>query len=237
MTAGPGVTGAGPGVTGAGPASRTLVLSLGSNLGDRLANLQRGLIELCTPGLACLAVSGVYETRPVGGPEQGDFLNAVLLAASSLPAADILRRCQLAEAALGRVRAERWGPRTLDVDVVAYGDEVSDDPELTLPHPRAHQRAFVLAPWLELAPEAILPGRGPVADLLAAAGADGVRRLPALRLTLPGPAAIDTGSGESGGIEARGIGAGAVEAGAVGAGAVGASAVEAGPVQAGAPCR
>jgi 2-amino-4-hydroxy-6-hydroxymethyldihydropteridine diphosphokinase len=183
---GPGVTGSG--VTGPRAASRTLVLSLGSNLGDRLANLQRGVIELCTPGVTCLAVSGVYETTPVGGPEQGDYLNAVLLAASCLPADDILRRCQLAEAALGRVRTERWGPRTLDVDIVAYGEEVSADPELTLPHRRAHERAFVLAPWLEVAPGATLPGHGPVADLLAAAGTGGVRRLARLRLTLPGVA-------------------------------------------------
>jgi 2-amino-4-hydroxy-6-hydroxymethyldihydropteridine diphosphokinase len=157
--------------------SRAVVLALGSNLGDRLANLQGGIDALCAgPGLPVRAVSPVYETAPVGGPEQGAFLNAVLIAASALPARDVLARCRAAEAALGRVRAERWGPRTLDVDVIACGDEISDDPELTLPHPRAHQRAFVLAPWHDLDPGATLPGRGPVAGLLAAAGTAGIRR-------------------------------------------------------------
>ncbi|HBW18871.1 MAG: 2-amino-4-hydroxy-6-hydroxymethyldihydropteridine diphosphokinase [Streptosporangiaceae bacterium] len=165
-------------------AGRTVVLALGSNLGDRLASLQRGLEELCGPELTCTAVSPVYETDPVGGPEQGDYLNVVLLASSTLPAPEILARCQAAEAALGRVRSRRWGPRTLDADIVACGEEISDDPVLTLPHPRAHERAFVLAPWLDVAPDARLPGHGPVAALLAATGTSGIRRL-AETLTLP----------------------------------------------------
>jgi len=168
-------------------ARRTVVLSLGSNLGDRLANLQRGLRELCGPDLTCTAISPVYETDPVSGPAQGDYLNVVLLASSELPAPEILARCQAAEAALGRVRDQRWGPRTLDVDVLACGDEISDDPALTLPHPRAHERAFVLAPWLDVAPDARLSGHGPVAALLAATGTAGIRRL-AETLTLPQPA-------------------------------------------------
>lgn len=160
---------------------RQVVLALGSNLGDRLANLRAGTAALAAgPGLVITAASGVYETDPVGGPEQQDFLNAVLLATSDRPARAILRRCQEAEAALGRVRTVRWGPRTLDVDVIACGAEISDDPELTLPHPRAAERAFVLAPWLELDPDAALPGDGRVADLLACVGADGIRRLPGL---------------------------------------------------------
>ncbi len=156
-----------------------MVIALGSNLGDRLAALRQAVGLLGGPGsgLAAAAVSGVYETAPVGGPPQDDYLNAVLLAVSGLPARDILARCQAAEAALGRVRAERWGPRTLDADVIACGDERSDDPDLILPHPRAHERAFVLAPWLEADPDAVLPGRGRVADLLAAVGTGGVRRL------------------------------------------------------------
>jgi 2-amino-4-hydroxy-6-hydroxymethyldihydropteridine diphosphokinase len=166
--------------------SRTVVLALGSNLGDRLANLQRGVDEVCGPDLDCLAVSAVYQTAPVGGPQQDDFLNAVLLADSTLPATAILERCQRAEAALGRVKTVRWGPRTLDVDIIACGSEVSTDPHLTLPHPRAHQRAFVLAPWLDVAPDAYLPGHGPVADLLAEIGTSGVRRMPAARLALAG---------------------------------------------------
>ena len=167
---------------------RPVVIALGSNLGDRLSALQQAVGLLCAPGsgLACAAVSGVYETAPVGGPPQGDYLNAVLLAVSGLPARDILARCQAAEAALGRVRTERWGPRTLDADVIACDAERSDDPDLTLPHPRAHERAFVLAPWLEADPGAVLPGRGKVADLLAAAGAGGVRRLEDASLALPG---------------------------------------------------
>jgi 2-amino-4-hydroxy-6-hydroxymethyldihydropteridine diphosphokinase len=163
-----------------------VVIALGSNLGDRLANLQQGLFALCGGGLVCEAVSAVFETAPVGGPAQGDFLNAVLLASSSSPAREILRRCQGAEEALGRVRTVRWGPRTLDADVIAYGKEVSNDPDLTLPHPRAHERAFVLAPWLDADPTACLPGYGPVRHLLAAAGDGGVRRMPAMRLVLPG---------------------------------------------------
>jgi 2-amino-4-hydroxy-6-hydroxymethyldihydropteridine diphosphokinase len=166
---------------------RTVVLALGSNLGDRLDNLQRGVTVLCGDGLRCTAISAVFQTAPVGGPEQGDYLNAILLAESALPAMAILHRCQLAEAELGRVRTVRWGPRTLDVDIIAYGAEVRADPELTLPHPRAHERAFVLAPWLDVARDAWLPGCGSVADLLAAApDRAGVRRLDDVALTLAG---------------------------------------------------
>jgi 2-amino-4-hydroxy-6-hydroxymethyldihydropteridine diphosphokinase len=175
------------GQTGARP-GRTVVLALGSNLGDRLANLQQGLAVLCGAGLRCTAVSAVFQTAPVGGPEQDDYLNAVLLADSAMPAMEILARCQQAEAARHRVRTVRWGPRTLDVDIIACGTEVSADPGLTLPHPRAHERAFVLAPWLDVAPGAELPGQGSVASLLAAApDRGGVRRLSEATacLTLP----------------------------------------------------
>jgi 2-amino-4-hydroxy-6-hydroxymethyldihydropteridine diphosphokinase len=153
-----------------------VVLALGSNLGDRLANLQGGVDVLCAgPGLDQVAVSPVYETAPVGGPAQPDYLNAVLVAATSLPARGILDRARAAEAAAGRVRGERWGARTLDVDVIVYGNQASADPELTLPHPRAHERAFVLAPWHDVDPDAVIPGWGRVTDLLAAAGTAGVR--------------------------------------------------------------
>jgi 2-amino-4-hydroxy-6-hydroxymethyldihydropteridine diphosphokinase len=163
-----------------------VVLALGSNIGDRLANLQGGVDALCAePGLQDVAVSPVYETIPVGGPDQPDYLNAVLVAATSLPARAILDRGQAAEAGLGRVRAERWGPRTLDVDVIVYGSQVSADPGLTLPHPRAHERAFVLAPWHDVDPLAIIPGRGPVAELLAAVGTAGVRWRGDVRLRPP----------------------------------------------------
>ena len=157
---------------------RRVIIALGSNLGNRLENLQGGMDALFdAPGLTFVAVSPVYETVPVGGPEQPDYLNAVLMAETSLPARTVLDRCHGVEAALGRVRNEIWGPRTLDLDLIVYGDEVSADPELTLPHPRAHERAFVLAPWHAIDPDATIPGRGAVADLLAAAGPAGVRRL------------------------------------------------------------
>jgi 2-amino-4-hydroxy-6-hydroxymethyldihydropteridine diphosphokinase len=165
--------------SGAEQAARRVVLALGSNLGDRLANLQGGIDFLCAgPGLSCAAVSPVYETAPVGGPDQGDYLNAVLVATSALPARSVLERCQAAEAAFHRVRTRVWGPRTLDVDIIVCADEISADPELTLPHPRAHERAFVLAPWHDVEPDARIPGRGEIAGLLMAAGPSGVRRLP-----------------------------------------------------------
>jgi 2-amino-4-hydroxy-6-hydroxymethyldihydropteridine diphosphokinase len=164
----------------------TVVLALGSNLGDRLASLQGGVDVLCArPGLSGVQVSPVYETAPVGGPAQPEYLNAVLVAATTLSARAVLDRCQEAENALGRVRTERWGPRTLDVDVIVYGTEVSDDPELTLPHPRAHERAFVLAPWHAVDPGAVIPGRGRVADLLAAVGTADVRLCPDATLRRP----------------------------------------------------
>jgi 2-amino-4-hydroxy-6-hydroxymethyldihydropteridine diphosphokinase len=181
-------------VTGGACASgpeRHVVLALGSNLGDRLANLQAGIDALSEgTGLCRAAVSPVYQTVPVGGPEQPDYLNAVLVADTALTAREVLRRCQAAESARGRLRVERWGPRTLDIDIVACGEEICAGPELTLPHPRAHERAFVLAPWHDLEPEALLPGRGPVAELLAAAGGGDVRKLAGVRLDVagrPGP--------------------------------------------------
>jgi 2-amino-4-hydroxy-6-hydroxymethyldihydropteridine diphosphokinase len=164
---------------------RAVVLSLGSNVGDRMANLQLGVDVLVAGDLACPQASGVFETAPVGGPAQDDYLNAVLRAVSSRPARDILRLCAAAEAAAGRMRAVRWGPRTLDVDIVVCGEETSADPELTLPHPRAHERAFVLAPWLDVDAAAVLPGHGPVAGLLTRIGAAGVRRRSDLALLLP----------------------------------------------------
>ncbi|MFL0277767.1 2-amino-4-hydroxy-6-hydroxymethyldihydropteridine diphosphokinase [Mycobacterium sp. SMC-19] len=136
------------------------VLSVGSNLGDRLALLQSAVDGL---GRAVRAVSGVYETQAWGGVEQGPFLNAVLIVDD--PAADAhgwLRRAHELEQAAERVRTQRWGPRTLDVDVISChdgtgGTEVlSDDEQLTLPHPRAHLRAFVLVPWLSVEPQARL---------------------------------------------------------------------------------
>ena len=162
------------------------VLSVGSNLGDRLGTLQgcvHAIGEL--PETDVLAVSPVYETAPVGGPAQPDYLNAVVLAETTLPARELLDRLHEVEAAFDRVRVLRWGPRTLDIDIISFGGERSDDPELTLPHPRAHERAFVLAPWHDLDPAGRLPGRGAVAALLAGLGRDGVRRQPGMTLDAP----------------------------------------------------
>lgn len=157
--------------------ARSVVLALGSNLGDRRDILQ-GCVDAIAaiPEVQLMAVSPVYETVPVGGPPQPDYLNAVLLARTTLPAGTLLDRLHEVEAAFSRVREVRWGPRTLDIDIIAVDGEVSADPELTLPHPRAHERAFVLAPWHDVAPDAVLPGHGPVAALLARTDTAGIRR-------------------------------------------------------------
>jgi 2-amino-4-hydroxy-6-hydroxymethyldihydropteridine diphosphokinase len=161
--------------------NRPVAFSLGSNLGDRLEYLQGATALLAaTPGVVLTAVSGVYETDPVGGVEQPDYLNIVVLAESELAGAALLARAQAIENGFGRVRASRWGPRVIDVDLLAVGDEVSHDEALTLPHPRAHERAFVLLPWLDADPDAVLVGHGRVADLLAAIGTAGVRPRPDL---------------------------------------------------------
>jgi 2-amino-4-hydroxy-6-hydroxymethyldihydropteridine diphosphokinase len=130
------------------------------------------------PDTDVLAISPVYETAPVGGPPQPEYLNAVLLIQTGLPPRDLLDKLHGVEAGFGRVRAERFGPRTLDIDIISYDGQVSDDPVLTLPHPRAHERVFVLLPWSDLDPEAELPGRGPVAALLAGLDRAGVRPVP-----------------------------------------------------------
>jgi 2-amino-4-hydroxy-6-hydroxymethyldihydropteridine diphosphokinase len=154
-----------------------VVLALGSNLGNRQDILQ-GAVDAIVglPGIRVTAVSPVYETVPVGGPAQPDYLNAVVLADAARPPRELLDRLHEIEAAFDRVRVVRWGPRTLDIDVIDFGGERSDDPELTLPHPRAHERAFVLGPWRDVDPDATLPGHGPVAELLAEADRSGLRR-------------------------------------------------------------
>jgi 2-amino-4-hydroxy-6-hydroxymethyldihydropteridine diphosphokinase len=154
-----------------------VVLALGSNLGDRLAHLRSAVRSaVVDPDLTDVRWSPVYETEPVGGPAQDDFLNAVLTGETDIAAPDLLAKAQSWEAAAARERAIRWGPRTLDVDVIAIGDIRLHDPDLTVPHPLAHERAFVLAPWHDLEPDAVLPGRGRVIDLLADLHHAGVRR-------------------------------------------------------------
>lgn len=167
-----------------------VVLSLGSNLGDRFDNLQEAVDTLFdAPGLVFVSLSPVYETTPVGGPPQGDFLNAVLVAGTRLAPETLLERVLNIENSLDRIREVRWGPRTLDIDIVLFGGVKSDDPHLTLPHPRAHERAFVLVPWADIAPDMDLPGHGRVGDLARAmaesGGTAGVRRRDDLQLQPP----------------------------------------------------
>ena len=128
-------------------------LGIGTNLGDRLAFLQGAVDGLAaTPGIAVVGVSHVYETDPVGGPEQPDFLNAVVGVDTTLTPHELLAACQRLEQDAHRVRREHWGPRTLDVDVLLFGDEQVDTPDLVVPHPRAAVRAFVLVPLADLDP-------------------------------------------------------------------------------------
>jgi 2-amino-4-hydroxy-6-hydroxymethyldihydropteridine diphosphokinase len=157
--------------------ARQAVLALGSNLGDRGDILQGGVDAIAgIEGVQLTGVSPVYETVPVGGPPQPDYLNAVVRADITIPARELLDQLHEVEAAFERVRLVRWGPRTLDIDIITVAGERSDDPDLTLPHPRAHERAFVLAPWHDMDPDAVLPGHGPVADLLACVDQAGIRR-------------------------------------------------------------
>ncbi|MFJ3496041.1 2-amino-4-hydroxy-6-hydroxymethyldihydropteridine diphosphokinase [Streptomyces sp. NPDC086091] len=167
---------------------RRAVLSLGSNLGNRLETLQGAVDALeDTPGVRVKAVSPVYETEPWGVEpgSQPSYFNAVVVLKTTLPPSSLLERAHAVEEAFHRTRDERWGARTLDVDIVAYADVVSDDPHLTLPHPRAHERAFVLAPWHDVEPGAQVPGRGAVADLLDDITRTGVTGRADLELRLP----------------------------------------------------
>jgi dihydroneopterin aldolase/2-amino-4-hydroxy-6-hydroxymethyldihydropteridine diphosphokinase len=167
------------------------VVALGANAGDRLATLQAALDDLAAfEGLRLGEVSPVVETAPVGGPEQPDYLNAVLLVETTLSPLELLAACQQVEIEHGRTRAIRWGPRTLDLDLISYDRLISVSQQLLLPHPRAGERAFVLDPWLAVDPEAALLSDGgpiPVAELLLRApDRAGVRRRPDLSLQVRG---------------------------------------------------
>lgn len=150
-------------------------LSLGSNVGDRLGHLQQAVAELEEAGLHITDVSPVYETDPVGGPEQGAFFNIVAEVDTWLPADELLAMCHAVEDLHGRTREVKWGPRTLDIDLLAYGHDVFDEEHLTVPHPRAHERAFVLVPWRDVAADFDVPGLGEVQDLADEVGTHGVR--------------------------------------------------------------
>jgi 2-amino-4-hydroxy-6-hydroxymethyldihydropteridine diphosphokinase len=157
---------------------RKVVFSLGSNLGDRLANLQ-GAVDAIrdTPDVIVVDVSSVYETAPVDLSEDSpEFFNLVIVGETTLEPRTLLERAQAIEDAFGRKRSEEKKSRTLDVDLVMVGTTETEQSDLTLPHPRAHQRGFVLVPWSEIDPAAELPGRGPIAPLLEAVGAAGVTR-------------------------------------------------------------
>ena len=157
---------------------RRAVLSLGSNLGDRRIHLQGALDSLKdTPDVWVTDVSPVYETRPVDSPDDAkDFLNAVVLLDTTLSVHTLLDRALAIEDAYGRERGELNAPRTLDIDLIVVGDRRADDENLTLPHPRAHERAFVLVPWSDLEPDAEIPGVAPVSELLEKTGREGVSR-------------------------------------------------------------
>jgi 2-amino-4-hydroxy-6-hydroxymethyldihydropteridine diphosphokinase len=156
---------------------RSVVLGLGSNMGDSGGILQGAVDDLdAIEGLELTDVSAVYETDPVGGPEQPVFLNAVALGRTALRDHELLAAAQAVENRWHRTREVRWGPRTLDIDVVAIDEDRSDDPYITVPHPLAHERAFVLVPWLDVDPDATIAGRGRVADLLVDVDDSGVRR-------------------------------------------------------------
>lgn len=151
-------------------------LSLGSNLGDREANLVAALRLLDAEGVRLVRQSSWYETEPVGFTEQPRFLNLVVEVRTGLDPLGLLRCAQRVELALGRVRGVRWGPRTVDVDVLLYGRRVVRTPELVVPHPRMRERAFVLVPLCEIAPDLVLPDGTPVVALLAAVADQRVQR-------------------------------------------------------------
>lgn len=148
------------------------LLGLGSNLGDRLATLQQAVELLSGEGIRTVASSRVWATAPIGGPdEQPTFLNVVIrVDPGTLGPTELLSAVNRVEAALGRVRDERWGPRTIDIDVLLWGDLVSHDSRLTIPHPRLHERAFVVLPLLDLEPDPVLPDGRRLLDLPAPRG-------------------------------------------------------------------
>jgi 2-amino-4-hydroxy-6-hydroxymethyldihydropteridine diphosphokinase len=141
------------------------VVALGANIGNPKEQLDIA-IALLKESTSVIAVSTYFETKPVGGPEQPDYLNAVCILESDLPAMDLLSLLHGIEKSLGRERIEHWGPRTIDLDLIQYGALLSSADELKLPHPRAHERRFVLEPWAQIEPDAILLTHGRVAALL-----------------------------------------------------------------------
>ena len=142
------------------------VVALGANIGSPREQMDVA-IALLREATEVKAVSSYFVTKPVGGPEQPDYLNAVCILESEIPALDLLAVLQGIEKSLGRERDVRWGPRTIDLDLIQYGSLLSAAAELELPHPRAHERRFVLEPWCEIEPDAILLTHGKISELLA----------------------------------------------------------------------
>ena len=142
------------------------VVALGANIGNPSEQMDLA-IAMLKAATDVIAVSTNYITKPVGGPEQPDYINAVCILESDLPALDLLSLLQGIEKSLGRERVERWGPRTIDLDLIQYGSLLSKAEELELPHPRAHERRFVLEPWHEIEPDAVLLTHGKISELLA----------------------------------------------------------------------
>lgn len=165
---------------------RPIVLSLGGNLGDVGAALARAVALLdALPRVRILAVSAVYRTPAWGNTDQPDFLNIVALGETTLAPHALLSATQAIEGELGRVRGERWGPRVIDIDLILVGDESCDDPRLTLPHPFAHERGFVLVPWLDADPAARLLGHGLVRDLVTGLDTAALVRVDDLTIAVP----------------------------------------------------
>ena len=160
-----------------------VALSLGANLGDRVVALQHAVDVLSGLG-EIVGLSDVYETDPVGGPDQPEYYNAVVIVETDASPGEVLSTAQRAERGKGRTREIRWGPRTLDVDVLAFGDRISDDPDLTLPHPRATERAFVMIPWAQADPQFVLPDGRTVSAVRDAMRDEGVRPLGRLLRTV-----------------------------------------------------
>ena len=142
------------------------VIALGANIGDPEEQMDVA-VALLRESLDVIAISQYLTTAPVGGPEQPNYLNAICIAESELPAAELLALLHGIEKALGRERLIHWGPRTIDLDLIQYGAILSYADELQLPHPRAHERRFVLEPWYEIEPDAVLITHGKISDLLA----------------------------------------------------------------------
>ena len=151
-------------------------VALGSNLGNRLEHLDAGVDGLRSLG-TIVAESPVYETAPVGGPDQDPYLNAVVVVETDLAAPELLKGMLEIERSRGRERVEKWGPRTLDLDLLLYGSETIDLPGLTVPHPRMTQRRFVLDPLLDVWPDAVLPDGTPLESFRAEVAGQAVERL------------------------------------------------------------